>query len=98
MKTSFQICHIANPNSVKNSVVFSIFEAPDTYTNLNIALEPFKHQINSLCGKIIWRYVYMHMHILHNYILYVHFTCTLYITNIHTCTMYIHALSLFLRY
>ena len=55
MKTSFQICNIYNPNSIKNSVVFSIFEAPDTYTNLKIALEPFRHQVNQLCGKPIWR-------------------------------------------
>ena len=27
MKTSFQICNVPHPNSFKNSVIFSIFEA-----------------------------------------------------------------------
>ena len=39
MKTSFQICNVPHPNSCKNSVIFSIFEATDTATNINIALE-----------------------------------------------------------
>ncbi len=55
MKTCFQICNVPHPNSCKNSCVFSIFEAPDTTTNLNIALKPFTVQINNLCGKSIWR-------------------------------------------
>ena len=50
MKTSFQVCNIANPNSFKNSVMFSIFEAPDIYTNIKIALKPFIEQINQLHG------------------------------------------------
>ena len=81
MKISFQICNIANPNSFKNSVVFSIFEAPDTYTNLKIALEPFKHQINQLCGKLLWRYCTLYnIHI----IMYM-YTYTLYITHVPHC-------------
>ena len=60
MKTSFQICNVPHPNSCKNSCVFSIYEAADTTTNLNIALEPFKAQISSLSGKTVWRLVYSH--------------------------------------
>ena len=56
MKTSFQLCNVPHPNSSKNSCVFSIYEAPDSPTNLNIALGPFKEQISGLCGKQIWRY------------------------------------------
>ena len=55
MKISFQICNVPHPNSCKNSIIFSIFEAGDTATNLNIALNQFRPQINSLCGKDIWR-------------------------------------------
>ena len=57
MKVSFQLCNVPHPNSAKNSCVFAIFEAPDTTTNLHIALDPFKPQINALCGKKIWRYM-----------------------------------------
>jgi len=60
MKTSFQICNVPHPNSCKNSCVFSIYEAADTTTNLNIALEPFKAQISSLSGKtVLYWLVYM---------------------------------------
>ena len=64
MKVSFQICNVENPNSYKNSVIFSIYEASDTIVNLNIALQQFKPQINSLCGKAIWRYI-VYMYIVH---------------------------------
>ena len=57
MKTSFQICNVPYPNSCKNSVIFSIFEAGDTTTNLQIALHQFRGQIISLCGKPLWQYV-----------------------------------------
>ena len=57
MKTSFQICNVPHPNSCKNSVIFSIFEATDTATNINIALEYFRPQVNSLSGKTIWGYI-----------------------------------------
>ena len=72
MKMSFQLCNVPNPNSCKNSVIFSIFEASDTATNLNIALYQFRPQINSLCGKNIWRLgptcscKYMPTHMQHN--------------------------------
>ena len=50
MKMSFQVCNVPHPNSVKNSCVFAIFQAPDTPTNLHVAFESFRPQINELCG------------------------------------------------
>ena len=44
MKTSFQICNVPHPNSYK---IFSIFDAGNTATNLNIALASFRPQVNS---------------------------------------------------
>ena len=37
VKSSFQICNTPNPNSVQNTVVFSVFQAKDTPINLHIA-------------------------------------------------------------
>ena len=51
----FQVCNVPQPNSCKNSVIFSIFEASDTATNLNLAHHQFKSRINSLTIKVIWQ-------------------------------------------
>lgn len=51
-KMCFQICNTETPNS---PCVFSIFEAPDTYTNLWIALDRFRDQIPDL-ETHTWRY------------------------------------------
>ncbi len=55
MKTSFQICNVRNPNSVQNTCVFAVFQAPDTSTNLHVALDRFTDQIASL-QRAMWRY------------------------------------------
>ena len=55
-KMCFQLCNTENPNSPQNTCVFSIFEAPDTYTNLWIALDRFKEQIPNLESHT-WRYI-----------------------------------------
>ena len=47
-KMCFQLCNVTAPNSPDNTCVFSMFEAPDTYTNLLIALKPFMGQIGQL--------------------------------------------------
>ena len=47
-KASLQIVNVERPNSVKNSCVFAVFEAPDTYTNLYIAFKQFKNQITDI--------------------------------------------------
>ena len=38
MKVHAQLCNVPVPNSPKNTYVFTSFEAPDTTTNLRIAL------------------------------------------------------------
>lgn len=47
-KTSVQVVYVDKPNSVKNSCVFAVFEAPDSFTNLKIALGQFKNQIEGI--------------------------------------------------
>ena len=54
-KMCFQLCNTENPNSAQNTCVFSIFEAPDSYTNLWLALDHFKEQIPHL-ERQTWRY------------------------------------------
>jgi hypothetical protein len=63
-KMCFQLCNTVNPNSPQNTCVFSIFEAPDTYTNVWIALDRFREQILSL-ETHTWRSNYMFFYILH---------------------------------
>ncbi len=45
---SIQIVNVDKPNSVKNSCVFAVYEAPDSSTNLHIALNRFKTQISDI--------------------------------------------------
>eukprot|EP00731_Ephydatia_muelleri_P030963 Em0022g477a len=49
-KMNFQIVNVAAPNSVNNTCVFCCFEADDSYTNLHIALERYKEQVEHLQG------------------------------------------------
>ena len=53
-KMNFQIVNVAAPNSVNNTCVFCCFEADDSYTNLHIALERYKEQVEHLQG-MTWR-------------------------------------------
>ena len=53
-KMGFQIVNLPHSNSPENTCVFCAFEAPDTPTNLQIALSGFKDQINGLQGHT-WR-------------------------------------------
>jgi hypothetical protein len=48
MKVQAQLCNVPTPNSPKNTSVFTAFEAPDTITNLHIALERYKDQVIQL--------------------------------------------------
>ena len=50
----FQIVHVATPNSVHNICIFSCFAAGDSVTNLHVALDRFKDQVEHLHG-IKWR-------------------------------------------
>ena len=47
-KMSYQICNVARPNRKENSVIFSLFEAKDSRSNLRICLERFKRQVQML--------------------------------------------------
>lgn len=50
-KMSVQLVNVEKPNSVKNSTVFSLFEAPDTVANLHIALDRYKNAISHIQGS-----------------------------------------------
>ena len=53
MKFTFQILNVANPNSKENTVIFNLFEAPDSYTNIKTALDNNLAEINVLDGSQI---------------------------------------------
>uniref|UniRef100_A0A1X7V618 Uncharacterized protein n=1 Tax=Amphimedon queenslandica TaxID=400682 RepID=A0A1X7V618_AMPQE len=48
VKISFQIMNTEKPNSVLNSCVFSVFEAPDNVFNLHLALDRYHQSISNL--------------------------------------------------
>ena len=54
-KMSFQIANVESPSAPENTCVFCLFEAPDTVTNLSIALERYKEEIENIQHKI-WKY------------------------------------------
>ena len=56
MKMNFQIMNCLHPNSVTNTCVFTAYEANDSVSNLHIALDRYKAQIDDL-QKFVWRYV-----------------------------------------
>ena len=47
-KMSLQIANLANPNSPHNTLVFSIFEAPDTKSNLHIGLDRYREEVDDM--------------------------------------------------
>ena len=51
---TFQIVNVAIPNSVHNTCEFSFFAARDSVTNLHVALDRFKDQVEHLHG-MKWR-------------------------------------------
>lgn len=57
MKVHAQLCNTLNPNSPKNTSVFTAFEAPDTTTNLHIALARYQEQVLQL-QSLTWRYIH----------------------------------------
>ena len=54
LKMSFRICNVEHPNSPSNTRAFCVFEAADTPTNLRIALDRFRDQVNNL-GAMTWQ-------------------------------------------
>ena len=54
-KFCFQLLNVDSPNSPENTCIIALFEAPDSYTNLNICFERYKDQIEALQSHT-WRY------------------------------------------
>ena len=50
----FQIVNTPKPNSVHNTCVFSCFEADDTVTNLHVALDRFRSEVDHI-SRMKWR-------------------------------------------
>ena len=48
VKMNFQIVNVPAPNSVRNTCVFTVFEAVDTPVNLEIALSRYKEDVVSM--------------------------------------------------
>lgn len=51
---SLQLVNVQKPNSVKNSCVFTLFEAPDSLANLHIALDRYNDEIIDLQSSM-WK-------------------------------------------
>ena len=54
-KMNFQIVNIQSPNSPQNTCIFAVFDAKDTTTNLHIALDCFRDDINSVNSETVWK-------------------------------------------
>jgi hypothetical protein len=54
MKVHTQVCNVPTPNSPRNTSVFTAFEAPDTITNLHIALGRYREEVTELQSRN-WR-------------------------------------------
>ena len=52
----YQNLNVTNPNAPENTCVFSIFAAPDTYTNLRISLGRYIGAITDLHSQT-WRFL-----------------------------------------
>ena len=57
LKMCFQHLNVSSPNAPENTCVFSIFEATDTHTNLQISLGRHTEAITKLESQT-WRYMY----------------------------------------
>ena len=49
-KFNLQLCNVLHPNSIKNTVLVSVFKAGDNITNLHTALDMYKEHVNELQG------------------------------------------------
>ena len=45
---NFQIVNVKSPNSVSNICAFTAFQAADALTNLHVALDHYKEQLDDL--------------------------------------------------
>lgn len=49
-----QVVNVIHPNSPSNTCVFSIFEGPDSVTNLSMMASKFHQQVNTL-ESMTWK-------------------------------------------
>jgi hypothetical protein len=49
-KFNLQLCNVEHPNSLKNTILVSVFKANDTTTNLHTALDMYKEHVKELQG------------------------------------------------
>lgn len=54
MKVNFQILNCPHPNSPTNTCVFIVYEGPDSKTNLHVAMDRYRSQVEEL-KKLKWR-------------------------------------------
>ncbi len=54
-KFYYQITNLDQTNSCFNTTIFCMFKSMESITNINIAMDLFRDQINSL-GSESWRY------------------------------------------
>lgn len=47
-KMNFQLVNTPRPNSVQNTCVFTVFEAPDSTTNLHLTLSRYQEDVTQL--------------------------------------------------
>lgn len=55
-KMAFQIANLDKPNSKTNTIVFTMFQAKDSWANLKTALRRYKSQVKIL-QEASWRLV-----------------------------------------
>lgn len=55
-KLCFQIANVPCPNSSQNTVVFHMFEGPDSYPNVKLAVEQYVPAIEKL-KQSVWKCV-----------------------------------------
>lgn len=48
-----QLVNVKNPNSVKKTVVLSVFNAGDSTTNLHTALDRYREHIDEAQGMLV---------------------------------------------
>ena len=53
-KFSLQVVNVDHPNSIRNTALLSVYKAGDSLTNLHIALDQYKEQIEEIQG-MQWR-------------------------------------------
>ena len=53
-KMSLQLANVPHPNSIHNTFVFCCFQAGDSVTNLHVALDSYRKQVDDL-SAMTWQ-------------------------------------------